>query len=257
MFDDKLIIESPGGFPPLVTPQNIYDMHQPRNPHLMDAMFYMRYVQAAHEGTRRMRDTMKQMGLPEPIFLQKEMGSTLVQVLLKIDIEHRKVFVDSDAFRALGPSVANSLSEYERRIINFVVENRTINVTQASNLIGRRWHSTKKILTALGQDVEFLTTCIAIQLREMPSPTTLFQRDSVTASVSLGPEMANVRQRDNPVILDISARRRHLSQIRRVEEGKISFKTWNPPGEVSPPKGSWRRASCLRFVPPGPWCAVG
>jgi ATP-dependent DNA helicase RecG len=149
MFDDKLIIESPGGFPPLVTPQNIYDMHQPRNPHLMDAMFYMRYVQAAHEGTRRMRDTMKQMGLPEPIFLQKEMGSTLVQVLLKIDIEHRKVFVDSDAFRALGPSVANSLSEYERRIINFVVENRTINVTQASNLIGRRWHSTKKILTAL------------------------------------------------------------------------------------------------------------
>jgi ATP-dependent DNA helicase RecG len=89
---------------------------------------------------------MKQMGLPDPIFLQKEIGSALVQVLLKNDIEHRKVFIDSDAFRALGASIANSLNEYERRIMNFVVENRNINVTQAGDLIGRRWHFSKKIL---------------------------------------------------------------------------------------------------------------
>jgi len=29
MFDDKLVIESPGGFPPTVTPQNIYESHHP------------------------------------------------------------------------------------------------------------------------------------------------------------------------------------------------------------------------------------
>jgi len=149
MFDDRLVIESPGGFPPFVTPDNIYDMHQPRNPYLMDAMFYLKFVQMAHEGSRRMRDAMKQMRLPDPIFLQKEIGNTLVQVILKNDIEHRKLFVDSDAFRALGGAVANSLNEYERRIINFVMENRTINVTQAHELINRRWQYTKKILTAL------------------------------------------------------------------------------------------------------------
>ena len=32
MFDDKLVIESPGGFPPLITPENIYGAHSPRNP---------------------------------------------------------------------------------------------------------------------------------------------------------------------------------------------------------------------------------
>jgi ATP-dependent DNA helicase RecG len=149
MFDDRLVIESPGGFPPFVTPENIYDMHQPRNPYLMDAMFYMRFVQAAHEGTRRMRDAMKAMGLPEPIFAQKEIGTALVQVVLKNDVEHRKEFVDTDAFLALGPRIARSLNEYERRIINFVIENRTINVTQASGLINRRWHFTKKTLTNL------------------------------------------------------------------------------------------------------------
>lgn len=149
MFDDRLVIESPGGFPPFVTPENIYDMHQPRNPHLMEAMFYMRYVQAAHEGTRRMRDTMQELGLPAPIFMQRDTGAPLVQVVLKNDIEHRKAFVDSDALLALGETISKSLNIYERRIINFIVENRAINVTQAAKLIGRRWHFTKKLLGSL------------------------------------------------------------------------------------------------------------
>ena len=45
MFDDRLVIESPGGFPPFVTPQNIYNMHQPRNPYLMGAMYYLKFRQ--------------------------------------------------------------------------------------------------------------------------------------------------------------------------------------------------------------------
>jgi len=55
-FEDRLVIESPGPFPPFVTPENIYDMHQPRNPQLMDALFYMDFVKCAHEGARRIRD---------------------------------------------------------------------------------------------------------------------------------------------------------------------------------------------------------
>jgi ATP-dependent DNA helicase RecG len=144
MFDDRLVIESPGGFPACVTPENIYDMHQPRNPYLMDAMFYMRFVQAAHEGTRRMRDAMKAMGLPDPIFAQKEVGAARVQVVLNNDVEHRKEYADTEAFLALGPRISSALNEYERRIVNFVIENRTISVTQGSELINRRWHSPKK-----------------------------------------------------------------------------------------------------------------
>jgi len=149
MFDDRLVIESPGGFPPFVTPENIYDMHQPRNPHLMDAMFYLNFVQCAHEGTRRIRDYMKQSGLPAPIFAQKELGAVLFQVTLKNDVEHRKAFVDTDAFNVLGETLAQSLDDSERRIVNFVAENRTINVTQTVNLINRRWQACKKILTQL------------------------------------------------------------------------------------------------------------
>jgi len=35
--------------------------------------------------------------------------------------------------------------------MNFVVENRNINVKQAGDLIARRWHFTKKLLTSLAE----------------------------------------------------------------------------------------------------------
>src|SRR5271157_4220975 len=71
MFDDRLVIESPGGFPAHVTPENIYEVHHPRNPHLMGAMLHLDFVKAANEGTRRMRETMKEMNLPLPEFASK------------------------------------------------------------------------------------------------------------------------------------------------------------------------------------------
>ena len=104
MFDDKLVIESPGGFPPFVTPENIYTSHHPRNPHLMNAMFYLEMVKEHAEGTKRMRDTMVDMRLPEPEFKQTESGAgySSVCVTLRNHIKQRKFWVDSDASRILG-----------------------------------------------------------------------------------------------------------------------------------------------------------
>lgn len=151
MFDDRLEVESPGGFPPLVTPENIYEMHVPRNPHLMDAMFYLRFVLCAHEGTRRIRDSMNRLGLPAPVFSETTSTSAFVRVVLKNDVDHRKQFVDSDAFQVLGESLSKSLNEYERRIVNYVAEHNTINVTEAARLGGRRWQAAKKALIGLVQ----------------------------------------------------------------------------------------------------------
>lgn len=95
IFDNRLVVESPGAFPPPVTPENIYDTHNPRNPHLMNALFYLDYVKCAHEGTRRMRDHMKGASLPEPEFAQKEIGTYQVHVTLRNNIEARKHFVDA------------------------------------------------------------------------------------------------------------------------------------------------------------------
>lgn len=149
MFDDRLVVESPGGFPGLVTPENIYDMHHPRNPRLMDAMFYLNFVRCAHEGTRRIRDSMIKLNLPAPEFSQKEVSHVLVRVTLRNNIKQRKIWIDSDASEIVGKTLANLLSDHERRIINFLAENRTINVSQVQRLTRRSWPFSKRLLVKL------------------------------------------------------------------------------------------------------------
>jgi len=64
LFDDKIIIESPGKFPGVVTSHNL--IHYPRNPVLMTAMKYFGHVKMVREGTKRMFYEMAKMQLPPP-----------------------------------------------------------------------------------------------------------------------------------------------------------------------------------------------
>ena len=95
----------------MVTSENIYDMHVPRNPYLMEAMYYLNFVKCAHEGTRRIRDTMTSLGLPKPEFEQKEINYALVRVTLRNNIAVRKVYVDKDASSIIGAVIAKTLNE--------------------------------------------------------------------------------------------------------------------------------------------------
>ncbi len=149
MFDNRLVIESPGGFPPPVTAENIYDHHNPRNPHLMDALYYLDYVKCAHEGTNRMRTMMLEANLPAPEFAQKEVGPHQVHVVLRNNIEARKEFVDSGALKIIGQTVYEQLSQDEKQVINFIAEKNAINVSDANRLLHRDWHTAKKILESL------------------------------------------------------------------------------------------------------------
>ena len=151
MFDDRLEVESPGGFPPLVTPDNIYDTHKPRNPYLMEALYYLDFVKCAHEGTRRIRNAMADLNLPAPDFRQSgdSESSPIVKVVLRNNVKHRKVWLDSDAAKIVGESVMKQLSQDEVRAINFVAEHRAIGVSDLQRLTGRTWPSAKKLLMEL------------------------------------------------------------------------------------------------------------
>lgn len=151
MFDDRFVVESPGGFPPLVTPENIYETHQPRNPRLMSALFYLDFVKCAHEGVRRMRDTMTANNLPQPVFQQKRGDSANVTVTLRNNIRQRRVWIDAEVKDIVSAAILPELSENDRRAINFAAEHGTINVTQMQNLTGLSWDTAKKRLMRLVQ----------------------------------------------------------------------------------------------------------
>ena len=151
MFDNRLVIESPGGFPPPVTAETVYDIHQPRNPHLMEAMRFLDYVKCAREGTRRMRESMAGADLPAPEFEQKDISHALVRVTLRNNIALRKVWLDSDASAVVGETVAQTLSEDERRAINFAAEHGRVNASQVQRLTQRTWPQAQKLLLGLAQ----------------------------------------------------------------------------------------------------------
>lgn len=151
MFDDRMEIESPGGFPPFITPENIYQMHQRRNFFLMDALYFLDFVKGENEGTNRMRDEMQAMELPDPEFSGKntEVGHALVRVTLRNNHERRKLWIDKSAADVVGELVFSQLDEREKRCINFAAEHGRITVAEAARLHAVDWKTGKKILERL------------------------------------------------------------------------------------------------------------
>lgn len=149
MFDDRLEIESPGGFPALVTPENIYYTEHPRNPFLFDAMFYLRFVRAAREGARRIRDSMQEWALPRPEFSQRESGYPFVRVTLRNDYKQRKVLLDSAGVAFLGLGLFNTLTQEERRAVNYAAEHGKVKPSDLMRLLQVNWHHCKRVLARL------------------------------------------------------------------------------------------------------------
>lgn len=149
MFEDKLIVESPGAFMPPTTADTVYEAHNPRNPHLMWSLFYFDYVQCAFEGTRRMRDEMRQSNLPDPIFVQKQAGTFKITVTLKNNVEHRRLYVRTEVAGVINPDVYSTLTESEKLIVNYLAENAKINVTDAGLVIARGWRGGSAVLKSL------------------------------------------------------------------------------------------------------------
>ena len=150
MFDDRLEVESPGGFMPQVTPENIYEMHRPRNTFMMLALRELGEVRCINEGTKRIRKEMADANLPEPQFRQGGDANASVVAVLRNEIANRTNSLDSEAYKILGEAVSLSLSVEERRIVNFIIENERINVSDALRLMKTTyWHTAKNLLTRL------------------------------------------------------------------------------------------------------------
>lgn len=149
LFPERMEIESPGGFVPPVNEKTIYETRAARNHHLMDALRYLGYVQMAREGTRRIRESMKEFELPAPIFKQEAVHGVVVRVTLMNDHETRKRATDRDVAMHFGVELWKTLQDYEIRIAAYAFRNGTIQVSEAQRLTGRTWATSKKDLDKL------------------------------------------------------------------------------------------------------------
>lgn len=149
LFSDRMEIESPGGFVPPVNESNIYTVRASRNYHLMDALRVLGYVHMSREGTRRMRESMTEWGLPEPKFRQEALHGVIVRVILYNDHISRKRATDRDVAHHFGVEIWKSLEEHEIKIAAYAYRNGKVQVSEAARITGRTWSTSKKDLDRL------------------------------------------------------------------------------------------------------------
>jgi ATP-dependent DNA helicase RecG len=147
MFDDHMMVESPGGFMPSVTPENLF--HKPRNPFLMLVLREYGEVRCISEGTKRIKRELQEAKLPSILYRSDQIS---VRATLFNDVANRTSSLDSEAFKVLGEAVAFSLDADERRIINYVIEHGRINASDALRILSTTyWHTANGKLKRLVQ----------------------------------------------------------------------------------------------------------
>jgi predicted HTH transcriptional regulator len=70
-------------------------------------------------------------------------------VTLRNNTKQRKVWVDSDATAVVGEALSKQLSQHELRVINWIAENKSINVSQVQRLTEKSWPGARKLLERL------------------------------------------------------------------------------------------------------------
>ncbi len=149
IFDDRFVVESPGGFIPPTTAETVYDAHNPRNPYLMEAMMHLELTFCGFEGTRRMRRAMQTAKLPEPRFKQIEALAHQVHVMLENDIASRKAYIERDLASVISEDQYRSMSDDERKIVSYLIHAQQINITTATLVTGKSWPTTSKTIAGL------------------------------------------------------------------------------------------------------------
>jgi ATP-dependent DNA helicase RecG len=150
-FEDRVELESPGGFCPPVNERNIYEVRASRNPVLCGALYYMDITRMAREGTRRMRASMQEWQLPDPKFEQETIHGVVVRVTLQNDREMRRRVLDKDVVEHYGIDKWRQLTADEMKVAAYVFRNTTVNVSEAQRVTGRTWKTAKKVLESMSK----------------------------------------------------------------------------------------------------------
>jgi ATP-dependent DNA helicase RecG len=84
--------------------------------------------------------------------LQRGLVGVVVRITLRNDHASRKRATDTDVAHHFGVEVRKLLQEHEIKILAYAFRNTTIQVSEASRLTGRTWHTSKKDLDRLARE---------------------------------------------------------------------------------------------------------
>lgn len=118
MYDDKLVIHSPGSLPSIVTVDNIRYTHYSRNPNIARALVDLGWVREFGEGVNRMYEKMEKYFLENPSYKVSEVSTDLT---LYNNIVMRNIRREND-IRSLLKDKWESLTNNEKKVVIYTYE---------------------------------------------------------------------------------------------------------------------------------------
>lgn len=118
MFDDRLLVESPGTLPGLVRINNMRNTHFSRNPKIAEFLRSYKYVKEFGEGIDRMFIEPESVGLKDPKY-------ELVAFMTRVTIEN-----NVGSSKGSDEAINEAINETERIVLNIISKSVYITIHQ-------------------------------------------------------------------------------------------------------------------------------
>ena len=147
MFDDRIVVESPGNLPGIVRLNNMRQVHFSRNPKIAAFLHEYDYVQEFGEGVDRMYKEMEKAGLPAPEYKD-------VAFMLHATIRNGINVVDNVADSVVDNVADNhaaviKLSATEQEILEHLQNSPTLSAKELAALLHKTPRTIQRNMTAL------------------------------------------------------------------------------------------------------------
>lgn len=143
MFDDRIVVESPGNLPGIVRLNNMRQVHFSRNPKIAAFLHEYDYVQEFGEGVDRMYKEMDKAGLPAPEYKD-------VAFMLHATIQNGINVVDSVTDNAADNHAAIiKLSATEQEILEHLQNSPTLSAKDLAALLHKTPRTIQHNITVL------------------------------------------------------------------------------------------------------------
>ena len=145
MYDDRLLIRSPGKFPKMVDKNNIRESRYSRNPRIARALTEIGWVRELGEGVKRIYNEMEKAYLPPPVY--EESGQTVLLTLLNnMDLRRKK---RSARLNTRISAAWPTLAAEERRAVELVFNQGKLTTGEYAAAISRSKNYAVKLLGKL------------------------------------------------------------------------------------------------------------
>lgn len=143
MFDDQIVVKSPGNLPGIVRLNNMRQVHFARNPKIAAFLHEYDYVQEFGEGVDRMYKEMEKAGLPAPEYKD-------VAFMLHATTRNGINVVDSVVDNVADNHAAIiKLSATEQEILEHLQNSPTLSVKELATLLHKTPRTIQRNMTAL------------------------------------------------------------------------------------------------------------